>query len=816
MVSNHYGGRNKKSILVFMDGPVVEETFQSSEDQTLFFINIMDSHRGSSPSLQRCSYASWSVDSETMALTTPEISGGLMKRTSIDHPPPMSVSRTRTKRQGAFRNYRPKSDSNVSKTKIIFSKKHTGPHDNGKGTHDGEDESVDQDDYKEIIRPTDAHQRSQEDPSLQPREDEGFHLPRSSPVISRRRRSLSWHGAASEPSLSSSCFPSTSSGEPTLGHDGGHTALRMEEITGTSETLPSPDNQSVPLQENRKPRCVSASSNLSSLLFARLHLPLRIQQVLGEDCWRRDLRQRCSSDVYTRPVTTHYDSQDKRFSDLPQRTSDIFRTSCELEKENAHFIVVDMVLEVLEGVKWTLTFSQWTSTNTETYQHTDCSEELALTQKHTRKSETGPYQPAQMSESSNVGTYAQQHTLSEEGGPGNANRACAGEDTHKSEEDSHTNSHVSKADMHIHPHTHKEEEPDNHQSAHQLKTLSVLSTDSGFEDCGIDKILTERGSLRNVEWLGQQLVLGFRRSWLPSRELHRDRHSLRTSLQELPGTSWGEVSSSLTEEIRLRTRMRGTLIWAPPRFQIIYTVHPTHRRSEVLALQHFLCAGCGTGVEPKYIKKLRYCEYLGRYFCDCCHGGSEALIPGRVLLHWDFGRYPVSDFSKQLLDSTWHLPLFDLTCVGKQLYSKVRELDKFRELQKKLLSVKRLLTTCRLSGRVMSEFEQLPGHLTQQPHLFSMDDLLRVKKGQLVPLARAVLSSATDHVDDCKLCLGRGFICEFCRERDILFPFQGDTCKRCPVCKACFHKGCFMEKNCPKCERIHLRRKVLDEVPSHP
>uniref|UniRef100_A0A8C9WQB9 Rubicon Homology domain-containing protein n=1 Tax=Sander lucioperca TaxID=283035 RepID=A0A8C9WQB9_SANLU len=109
--------------------------------------------------------------------------------------------------------------------------------------------------------------------------------------------------------------------------------------------------------------------------------------------------------------------------------------------------------------------------------------------------------------------------------------------------------------------------------------------------------------------------------------------------------------------------------------------------------------------------------------------------------------------------------------------------------------------------RVMAEFEQLPAHLTEQPHHFSVEDLLRVKKGQLMAQARALLHSAIDHVENCELCLARGFICEFCRERDIIFPFQSVTCKRCPVCRACFHKCCFVEKKCPKCARIQSRKK---------
>lgn len=54
---------------------------------------------------------------------------------------------------------------------------------------------------------------------------------------------------------------------------------------------------------------------------------------------------------------------------------------------------------------------------------------------------------------------------------------------------------------------------------------------------------------------------------------------------------------------------------------------------------------------------------------------------------------------------------------------------------------------------MMMEFEQLPAHLMEQPHLFSIDDLVRVKKGQLVVQAREVLHAAIDHVENCKVSL---------------------------------------------------------------
>lgn len=54
--------------------------------------------------------------------------------------------------------------------------------------------------------------------------------------------------------------------------------------------------------------------------------------------------------------------------------------------------------------------------------------------------------------------------------------------------------------------------------------------------------------------------------------------------------------------------------------------------------------------------------------------------------------------------------------------------------------------------RVLEEFEQLPAHLMQELHLFSMDELIRVKRGQLCTIAKALLQSAVAHTDLCEVC----------------------------------------------------------------
>lgn len=52
---------------------------------------------------------------------------------------------------------------------------------------------------------------------------------------------------------------------------------------------------------------------------------------------------------------------------------------------------------------------------------------------------------------------------------------------------------------------------------------------------------------------------------------------------------------------------------------------------------------------------------------------------------------------------------------------------------------------------VRAELEQLPAHLRERPHLFSMDDLLRLKKGELAARARAALHAAIGHVEACQV-----------------------------------------------------------------
>ncbi|XP_050974403.1 protein associated with UVRAG as autophagy enhancer isoform X2 [Labeo rohita] len=552
--------------------------------------------------------------------------------------------------------------------------------------------------------------------------EEGYHLPRSSPVISRKRYNTETEkqsGLSLTPPIREQSISPTVKSNCSSPH-------RLAEFS-PSEKDRSLDHCDSPKGSSGQARSLTDNHGTGISPISQDIRSHTFDSGWLHEGFQSKTKRRACSDIPPAAGQRSSDQAKKHGSCVDHSTADLYS----LDQENAHFVVVDMVLEMLEAVKWVVCLQQLKST---------------------------------------------------------------------------------------HPHQ------DRCETQNTSKTDSIYFFDSGFEDDSAPKLSSDRYSLasfqsclqssriqRSAEDLAHHLVSEFRKQWFPS-ELLQNPYNLNSALQEVSVSDMVGDRMSLTEEIVQKTRMRGTVTWAPPRFQIIFCVQPTRRRSDVIASQHFLCAGCGTKIEPRYTKKLRYCDYLGRYFCDGCHGGLESVIPGRVLNNWDFARYPVCHFSRQLLDSIWQQPLFKLTSVAKNLYSQAKELQRFRELQEQLISVKKLLSTCRLSTGILDEFEQLPAHLMQELHLFSVDDLIRVKKGQLCTTAKALMQSAVAHINICELCQAKGFICEFCHGEEVIFPFQRDTCTRCQDCRACFHISCFRDESCPKCARLQKRKKLQEDI----
>ena len=82
-----------------------------------------------------------------------------------------------------------------------------------------------------------------------------------------------------------------------------------------------------------------------------------------------------------------------------------------------------------------------------------------------------------------------------------------------------------------------------------------------------------------------------------------------------------------------------------------------------------------------------------------------------------------------------------------------------------------------------------------------------VNNGKLKTTMQDVTRYARSHiVGGCILCAGKGFICEVCKDREPLYPFDLDSIVQCEKCFAVFHPECSARlENCPKCDRIEAR-----------
>lgn len=59
-----------------------------------------------------------------------------------------------------------------------------------------------------------------------------------------------------------------------------------------------------------------------------------------------------------------------------------------------------------------------------------------------------------------------------------------------------------------------------------------------------------------------------------------------------------------------------------------------------------------------------------------------------------------------------------------------------------------ILSLC-VCHRVLDQFDSLSGHLTEDLHLFSLNDLTAVRNGDLAPRLKELLKLGTTHVAGC-------------------------------------------------------------------
>ncbi|XP_046390411.1 differentially expressed in FDCP 8 homolog A isoform X2 [Ischnura elegans] len=249
-----------------------------------------------------------------------------------------------------------------------------------------------------------------------------------------------------------------------------------------------------------------------------------------------------------------------------------------------------------------------------------------------------------------------------------------------------------------------------------------------------------------------------------------------------------------------------------------------------LSMQSYRCAECKTHITfvPKGLScfgrpfssdnmiEPRRCDYDGKYYCHSCHWNALSVIPARVIHNWDFEERRVCQSSKQFLTLMAKRPVLKLEELNPLLFNFVTELGDVKKVREDILIMKKYFVSCKnaIDNRILWKLQDRL-HFAENVDSYSLQDLIDLNSGELLTYLQSILEVFEKHIkQDCQLCSGKGYICEFCKVQIIIFPFDKSTIT-CQKCQSVFHKYCWTTKNqqCPKCERVFRRNlESLDNL----
>ncbi|XP_068613420.1 differentially expressed in FDCP 8 homolog [Brachionichthys hirsutus] len=204
--------------------------------------------------------------------------------------------------------------------------------------------------------------------------------------------------------------------------------------------------------------------------------------------------------------------------------------------------------------------------------------------------------------------------------------------------------------------------------------------------------------------------------------------------------------------------------------------------------QDYRCAECRTPVSLRGVPtEARQCDYTGQYYCSTCHWNDAAIVPARVIHNWEFEPRKVCRSSLRYLALMMSRPVLKLKEINPLLFNFVEELVEIR-----------------LHDRQ---------HFVENDDMYSLQDLIDISSGRLSCSLAEIHATFAKHIKlDCERCQAKGFVCELCKEGDILFPFDSHT-SVCHECSAVFHRDCYYDNSttCPRCARMTERKQDDDD-----
>ncbi|VDK49282.1 unnamed protein product [Anisakis simplex] len=239
-------------------------------------------------------------------------------------------------------------------------------------------------------------------------------------------------------------------------------------------------------------------------------------------------------------------------------------------------------------------------------------------------------------------------------------------------------------------------------------------------------------------------------------------------------------------------------------------------REKGLDQQNFRCASCNRSIGPTFADYM-VCALDAKYYCDgCWRKGDTSVIPSRLIHNWDSYPRQICRANMSFLNAIADRPIIRIDKVNMHLYEHCAAMQNIKFLREKMALAVMYLLTCRESVADDLRMRLWPKeYLFSDIHLYSFTDLLSVLSGQLERHLQSIINYAIDHIHRCLLCAQKGFVCEICDSKQVIYPFQMEVTYRCSKCYSVFHKECIGERQCPKCLRREQYAKQPDLSPEH-
>ncbi|KRX66365.1 Coatomer subunit beta, partial [Trichinella sp. T9] len=280
------------------------------------------------------------------------------------------------------------------------------------------------------------------------------------------------------------------------------------------------------------------------------------------------------------------------------------------------------------------------------------------------------------------------------------------------------------------------------------------------------------------------------------------------------------VSSEDSSELSTNTTEReeyGKKDWTPTKSHVILQIYTQPKKNLLINQQRSRCAGCGRKIDKEYHSRLQFCSYFGKLFCHCCHQSERCIIPARVLLKWDFRLQPVCDLASQILKHIQEIPMFNVATLNPRLYARVESLALVRVKRRQLKFMADYVRTCKsasnleaFDSKLLDLFNKLPSYLSEEIELYSLKDFCEIRSGVFLKRFIHLIHISGLHIINCLICRSKGFICEVCQDKQVIFPFQISSVYRCEDCGSCFHFKCVKPHCCPRCVRLRRRREEAE------